>query len=83
MSRVMLVPINSVRNNLPPVRSVDRMSESFLELRTSIRMHGMKRPILVRQIGRHKNSYTIIDGLRRYFAAIDNDLKTIPIVVAD
>ena len=54
--------------------------EKLAELAASIRRHGVVQPILVKKNG---TRYTIVAGERRYRAARQAGLKTVPVVVTD
>jgi ParB family transcriptional regulator, chromosome partitioning protein len=54
--------------------------EKITELAASIREYGILQPIIVR---RHKKGYQLVAGERRYRAAIQIDLQTIPAVIRD
>ena len=54
--------------------------EKLAELAASIRRHGVVQPILVKKNG---TRYTIVAGERRYRAARQAGLRTVPVVVTD
>ncbi len=54
--------------------------ERLRELASSIKLHGMVQPIIVRRVG---DRYSIVAGERRYRAARLAGLSTVPVIVKD
>lgn len=87
---VTIVAIDAIRPNPVALRSVDRESEEFIQLRDSIGdpAIGILNPINVRERtedvdGEAVTYYEIIDGLHRYTAACECGLSEVPIHVKD
>lgn len=83
-----VVPISDIRPNPVAIRSVDRESEDYIQLRDSIAdpSIGILNPINVRERqedveGTVVTFYEIIDGLHRYTAASEVGLSEIPVLV--
>ena len=53
------------------LRTVDRRTLDYMELRDSIATHGILNSILVRQSTRFEGSYEVIDGMYRFSCAKD------------
>lgn len=64
-----------------PRKSFDK--DSLADLTESIRTNGVLSPICVRPTSPNGSSYEIIYGERRYRAAIDAGLSTIPAIITD
>lgn len=64
------------------VRRVDTSGEAFKELVDSIRAHGVIEPITVRWM-KERKVFQIITGERRFRAASQLQMKTIPTIVRD
>lgn len=78
-SSVQQVQIEKIRNNPnQPRKHVSQ--EKMDELVQSIKEHGVIQPIIVRTIG---NLYQLVAGERRWRAAKDAGLETIPVIVKD
>lgn len=75
--RVEHIPTDRIRPN----RNQPRLSispEELEELASSVRLHGLVQPILVRPVG---DGYEIVAGERRWRAAVLAGLTTVPAVV--
>ena len=72
------LPIHVLREPKVKLRDVDRESIEYLELRDSIRDHGILQPLLVRPIG---DGFEIIEGLHRFIAATEAGLKEVPCLI--
>lgn len=70
------IPIDKLKiSDLNVRKSVNTRCESFINLRESIRVSGVRKPLIVR----FKNEkYEIIDGQRRFYACREIGLRTIP-----
>lgn len=74
------VPIDRVRpSRMQPRTEFD--SEPLEELRVSIQQHGVLQPILVRPIPDGQGFFEIVAGERRWRAAKEAGLRTIPVVI--
>ena len=74
----------SMSDIIPPhllMRLVDRRSLDYMELRDSIRAHGILNSILVRHSRRFEDKYEIIDGMYRFSCAKDLEFKTVPCIL--
>jgi ParB family transcriptional regulator, chromosome partitioning protein len=60
---------------------IDFDSEPLDELRASIQEHGVLQPILVRPVLDDKGLYEIVAGERRWRAAKEAGLRTVPVVI--
>ena len=60
------------------LRDVDREAIDYLELRDSIRDHGILQPLLVRPVG---DVFEIIEGCHRFTAAKEVGLEEVPCLV--
>jgi ParB/RepB/Spo0J family partition protein len=85
-----LVAISDIRPNPVALRSVDRESEDYIQLRDSIGdpAIGILNPISVREKRETVEDevvvfYEIIDGLHRYTAASEVGLEEIPVNIKD
>lgn len=83
-----LVAIEDIRENPVALRAVDRESEAFAGLRDSIALTGLLNAISLRKKteiidGVEVTYYELIDGLHRYCACRDADLKEIPAILKD
>jgi ParB family chromosome partitioning protein len=72
--------IHVLREPKVRLRDVDRESVEYLELRDSIREHGILQPLLVRPIG---DDFEIIEGLHRFTAAEEAGLKEAPCLIRE
>lgn len=84
MSQSVTLPLNQIRTNPAALREVNRNSESFLELVSSIRVKGVMNAICVReQVDPVTGAkyFGLIDGLHRFTAATEAGLAEIPAVV--
>jgi ParB/RepB/Spo0J family partition protein len=77
---LLVIPIADIEENPVALRTVDRDSQKYADLVSSIRGRGILNPISVRQDG---ECYIVIDGLHRYSAALDAGLEEIPVQVLD
>lgn len=72
------VLISEIRENPTISRSIDKDNLQYRELVQDIGARGILQPLLVcEKIG--KNYYELCDGLMRFSAAKDNDMKLIPV----
>lgn len=76
------LPLKHIEPDPEQVRKVDTSGEHFKELVASIREHGVIEPITVRWVPDRK-TFQIITGERRFRAASELDLETIPAIVRD
>lgn len=76
------LPLGLIEPDPDQVRHVNTEGESFLELVDSIREHGVIEPITVRWL-ENRDVFQIITGERRFRAARENGLETIPAIVRD
>lgn len=74
------VPVRHIRPNPYQPRKAMK-AESVTELAESIRAHGVIQPLIVKQIG--IDSYELVAGERRWRAAQEAGLRTVPVVVRD
>ncbi len=70
--------IHVLREPKVRLRDVDRESIDYLELRDSIRDHGVLQPLLVRPV---EGGFEIIEGLHRLTAAKEVRLETVPCLI--
>jgi ParB family chromosome partitioning protein len=78
--KVLLLPLSAVTPNpKQPRRSFDQ--GKLKELTASVKEQGVLQPILVRPIPGEHNKYEIVAGERRYRAAEQAGLKSIPAIV--
>ncbi len=73
------INVESLRPNSSQPRQ-EMNQENLDELTESIRLHGVLQPILVQ---RAETGYEIVAGERRWRAAINAGLKTIPVIVEE
>ena len=74
------VPISRLRpSRMQPRTGFD--SEPLDELKSSIQQHGVLQPILVRPLHDPQGSFEIIAGERRWRAAKEAGLTTVPVVI--
>ncbi|MCE5268049.1 MAG: ParB/RepB/Spo0J family partition protein [Planctomycetaceae bacterium] len=64
--KIEFLPINSLREPRVKLREVNRESIEYLEMRDSIRDHGILQFLLVRP---RDDVYEIIEGMHRFTAA--------------
>ncbi|BAW97994.1 chromosome partitioning protein, ParB family (plasmid) [[Synechococcus] sp. NIES-970] len=57
--------------------------EKIQQLAASIQEYGILEPLLVRPVPHQGNHYELVAGERRYRAAMQLDLKTVPVVIRD
>ena len=57
--------------------------EKIQQLAASIQKYGILEPLLVRPIPHQANHYELVAGERRYRAALQLGLKTVPVVIRD
>jgi ParB family transcriptional regulator, chromosome partitioning protein len=77
---VRVIPIDRIESNPDQPRTIFD-PEALKELAGSIREHGVLQPILVRPLG--DNRYQLVAGERRWRAARDAGLETIPALVEE
>lgn len=75
------MPVDSIVPSKDNARHIDQKSQSFLELRESIKASGVQEPIHVWPHPRRKNKYEIRCGERRWLACKNLRHKTIPAIV--
>lgn len=79
------VPLDRIRNNPDGIRNVDRKNIEYLELVESVRKHGVKQPIQLRECpppdGETEPVFGLINGLQRYSASVECGYKDIPAVI--
>jgi ParB/RepB/Spo0J family partition protein len=79
MSELKVVAIEQIAQNPVALRNVDRQSEDFINLRDSIAKQGILNAISVRPAKEGSDKpYELIDGLHRFMAALEANLKQIP-----
>jgi ParB family chromosome partitioning protein len=77
---VRVIPVDNIDSNPNQPRTVfDK--DALHELAASVREHGVLQPILVRPLG--QNRYQLVAGERRWRAAREAGLATIPALVED
>lgn len=77
--RLEIIPVTKVvPNPNQPRKHFDE--ESFAGLVSSVKEHGLVQPIIVRTVG---SLYEIVAGERRWRAAKEADLKSVPAIVKD
>jgi ParB family chromosome partitioning protein len=77
---VRVIPVDNIDSNPNQPRTVfDK--DALHELAASVREHGVLQPILVRPLG--QNRYQLVAGERRWRAAREAGLTTIPALVED
>ena len=72
------LPIHVLREPKVKLRDVNREILEYLEMRDSIRDHGILQSLLVRPQG---DGYEIIEGLHRYTGAKEVGLQTLPCII--
>lgn len=73
------ISIDQIAQNPIALRSVDRQSIQFINLRDSIQKQGVLNPINVRPSKEgSEQPYELIDGLHRFMAALEAGLTSIP-----
>ncbi len=73
------IPVGDITPNpLQPRKTFD--AEKLAELTDSIKEHGVIQPLIVRKTG---NKYEIVAGERRWRAAKNAKLKTVPVIVRE
>jgi len=80
-NKIITISINDI---IPPylmMRLVDRRSLDYMELRDSIKTHGILNSILVRESCRFPGKYEVIDGMYRLSCAKDLQLEQIPCIL--
>lgn len=77
------VPITMIKENPVALRPADTESESFQNLLSSVKTHGILKPILLRPIKLEDNTdaYGLADGLQRFTAAKLAGLTEIPAMI--
>jgi len=86
MGNLQTIPISQIRENPVALRTVDRESEDYLGLVSSIRTKGFMGAIVVRpkvDPESQESYFELIDGLHRYSAAKDAGLDEINVDVQD
>lgn len=76
------LPLRFIEPDPEQVRRVNTEGEAFRELVDSIREHGVIEPITVRWM-KDREMFQIVTGERRFRAATENGLDTIPAIVRD
>lgn len=76
-----VIPISEIEENPVALRTVDRDSEKYKDLVSSIRARGILNPISVK--ARDDGTYVVIDGLHRYSGGLDAGLEEIPVLILD
>jgi ParB/RepB/Spo0J family partition protein len=77
---VRVIPVDNIESNPNQPRTVFDV-DALHELAASVREHGVLQPILVRPLG--QNRYQLVAGERRWRAAKEASLTTIPALVED
>ena len=77
-TKVVEIDVSCIRRNENQPRK-NFPKESLVELTNSILSHGVLQPLIVREVA--DNLYQIVAGERRYRAACDAGLKTVPCIV--
>jgi ParB/RepB/Spo0J family partition protein len=77
---VRVIPVDNIESNPNQPRTVFDV-DALHELAASVREHGVLQPILVRPLG--QNRYQLVAGERRWRAAKEAGLVTIPALVED
>ncbi|MEK0324391.1 MAG: ParB/RepB/Spo0J family partition protein [Nitrosopumilus sp.] len=86
MSRLIVIPLSSIRENPVALRAVNRESEQYLGLVESIRTKGFFGAITVREkidAETGESFFELVDGLHRFSAAKDASLSEINADVVD
>ena len=74
------LPVAVLREPKNKLRIVDKESVAYLELRDSIRDHGILQPLLVRPV---EGGYEIIEGLYRLTGAKEVGLEKVPCLIRE
>jgi ParB family transcriptional regulator, chromosome partitioning protein len=77
---VRIIPVDNIESNPNQPRTVFDI-DALHELAASVREHGVLQPILVRPLG--QNRYQLVAGERRWRAAKEAGLATIPALVEE
>jgi ParB/RepB/Spo0J family partition protein len=77
---VRVIPVDNIESNPNQPRTVFD-ADALHELAASVREHGVLQPILVRPLG--QNQYQLVAGERRWRAAKEAGLATIPALVEE
>jgi ParB family chromosome partitioning protein len=77
---VRVIPVDNIESNPNQPRTVFDI-DALHELAASVREHGVLQPILVRPLG--QNQYQLVAGERRWRAAKEAGLTTIPALVEE
>jgi ParB/RepB/Spo0J family partition protein len=77
---VRVIPVDNIESNPNQPRTIFD-AEALHELAASVREHGVLQPILVRPLG--QNRYQLVAGERRWRAAREAGLTTIPALVEE
>lgn len=86
MGMQLSIPVTQIRENQASLRPVHKENAEFLELVDSVRVHGILNPISVRKMVDKETGeeyYSLIDGLHRYWSAVEAGLSEIPAHVMD
>jgi ParB family chromosome partitioning protein len=70
------IPLGQITPNVAALRKVNTTGAEYLQMRESVREHGIITPISVNKTG--ENTYELVDGLHRFTAAQEVGLATIP-----
>jgi ParB/RepB/Spo0J family partition protein len=79
---LLTLKISDIRENPNALRPVNRQTEEYLSLVSSIKRDGILNPIVVRECKDPETGetfYSLVDGLHRFSAAKDAGLDTIPV----
>lgn len=85
-SELAKVAISMIRENPVALRTVNRMSEKYLELVESIRQKGILNPPNVRRKTDEETGdeyFELVDGLHRFTASKDAGLEKLPVHILD
>lgn len=77
------VPLSRLHPDYAPVRAASLDAEAEADdaaLRESIRRYGVLVPLVAMHVGQDSRSYRIIDGHRRYRAAHELGLESVPVL---
>ncbi len=80
-SRVAYIELSSLRECKVQLRSVDKRTVEYRELRDSIKEHGLWQPILVRPSS--DGVFEVVDGFYRYNCCKELRLKAIPCLIRE
>jgi len=86
MRRLQVVPLKDIRENQAALRVVHRDTPEFLEMVESVRAQGILNPINVREVTDPETGvkyFSLIDGLHRYWCAVEAGLDSIPCHILD